>query len=144
MEPISAAAVTSLLVTYGRHLAGIASEVLDDGIRERLRALWDRVRRRFSGDEQAAGALDRLAEQPDNIRRQAALEDHLDEAMRADAEFAAALAELAAEIGPRNFDHIEINDSGAVSIGGNVAISGQQYAAGRDINRTDAEIPKRS
>jgi hypothetical protein len=142
MEPISAAAITSLLVTYGRHLAGIASDVLDEGIAERLRAVWDKVRKRFSGDDQASGALERLAEQPDNSRRQAALEDHLDEIMHTDAEFTASLAELVEQVGSRSYDNIDVRDAGAVAIGGNVTISGGQYTAGRDVNVSDPKADK--
>jgi len=142
MDPVSAAAITSLLVTYGRHLAGIASEVVDEGVAQGLRALWDKVRSRFSADEQASGALDRLAEQPDNSRRQAALEDHLDELMRADSDFAASLAELAEEVRSGGFANIRVQDAGAVAVGGNVTVSGSRYAAGRDINLTDPGLDR--
>ncbi|WP_329477747.1 hypothetical protein OG555_36970 [Kribbella sp. NBC_01484] len=132
MEPVSVAAVTSLLVTYGRHLLGIVGDVVDEGVAERLKALWERVRSRFAGDQQAEGALQRLAEQPDNERRQAAVEDHLDEFMRADPEFMAALTELVAKLAPQREGAVEVNDAGVVALGGTVNIRGR-FAAGRDI-----------
>jgi hypothetical protein len=142
MDPVSTAAITSLLVTYGRHLAGIASDALDDKIADGLRALWEKVRDRFSSNEQATGALDRLAEQPDNTRRQAALEDHLDELMRADADFAASLAVLAERVRSGGHADIQVRDAGAVAIGGSVTIKGGRYTAGRDINLPEPQATK--
>ncbi len=143
MEPISAAVVTSLLVTYGRHLAGIAGGVLDEAIAGRLRALWERVTDRFSGDGQASGALGRLAKEPDNPRRQAAVEDHLDEMMQADPAFASALAELAQQAGSNSFANIDIRDAGSVAIGGNVSITGAGYVAGRDLTVPESRADKK-
>ncbi|MFC3452321.1 hypothetical protein [Amycolatopsis speibonae] len=133
MDAVSAAAITSFLISYGRHLAGVASEVVDEGVTQGLRALWEKVRGRFSADPQASGALERLVEQPDNQRRQAAVEDHLDEAMSADSEFAAALSELAERMKPTGHQSIQVRDAGAVAIGGNVSIKGTRHVAGRDI-----------
>ena len=134
MEPITAAAVTSLLVTYARHLADVAGQVIDRGLTDGLKELWEAVRRRFATDDQADRALDRMADQPDNTRRQAAVEDHLDELMQADDAFAMRLAELAEHVRlAGGFDNIRIRDAGAVAIGGDVAIRGGRYAAGRDI-----------
>jgi len=133
MDAISAAAITSLLINYGRHLAGVASEVVDEGVRQGLRALWEKVRDRLSSDPQASGALDRLAEQPDNQRRQAAVEDHLDEVLSADADFAASLSELVERMKATGRHDIQVRDSGAVAIGGNVSIKGTRQVAGRDI-----------
>ncbi|EMD24215.1 hypothetical protein [Amycolatopsis azurea] len=133
MDAISAAAITSLLINYGRHLAGVASEVVDEGVRQGLRALWEKVRDRFSSDPQASGALDRLAEQPGNQRRQAAVEDHLDEVLSADADFAASLSELVERMKATGRHDIQVRDSGAVAIGGNVSIKGTRQVAGRDI-----------
>lgn len=100
-EAVSAAAITSL-VTYGRHLASVAGEVVDEVVAERLRAVWDNVWSRFSADEQASGpgALEWLATQPDNSRPRAADEDRLGEHIRADPDFTASLAELVARVNP--------------------------------------------
>ncbi|WP_202875646.1 hypothetical protein [Kribbella speibonae] len=127
------AAVTSLLVTYGRHLLGVAGAVVDDGVAERLRALWERVRARFAGDQQADGALARLAEQPDNERRQAAVEDHLDEFMRADPEFVAALTDLLAQLAPQLQGTVEVNDAGIAAFNSTVTLKGKNVA-GRDLH----------
>ncbi len=142
MEPISAVVVTSLLVTYGRHLAGVAGGVLDEAIADRLRALWVRVTNRFSRDEQASGALSRLAMQPDNPRRQAAVEDHLDEMMQADPAFASALAELARQASSDTYANIDIRDVGSVAIGGNVTMTAEGHVAGRDLTVNESPARK--
>ncbi len=133
MDVVSAAAITSLLVSYGKHLAGVASDVVDDGVTRGLRALWEKVRNRFSGDEQASGALARLAEQPENERRQGAVEDHLDDFMSADPHFVEALAKLADEVKAAGYGTIQVRDAGAVAVGGNVSIKGTHHVAGRDV-----------
>jgi hypothetical protein len=134
MDPVSATAITSLLVDYGRHLVGVAGEVLDVGIVKGLRVLWEKVRGHFSADAQASGVFRRFAEQPDNSRRQAGVEDYLEEFMQADADFAASLAELVEQVRSSGYANIQVRDAGAVAIGGDVTISGSRYAAGRDIN----------
>ncbi|WP_284744169.1 hypothetical protein [Amycolatopsis sp. RTGN1] len=133
MDTVSAAAITSLLVSYGKHLADIASDTIDEGVKRGLRALWEKVRSRFSGDEQASGALTRLVDQPENQRRQAAVEDHLDELMSADSDFAAALAELVDQVKLAGYGTIQVRDAGAVAVGGNVSIKGTHHVAGRDV-----------
>lgn len=136
MDPVSVTAITALLVDYGRHLVGVAGDALDAGIVQGLRVLWEKVRSRFMVDAQAAGAFQRFVEQPDNSRRQAAVEDHLEELMQADADFAASLAELVERVRSCGYANIRVRDAGAVAIGGDVTISGGQYTAGRDINVT--------
>jgi hypothetical protein len=137
MDPVSTTAITSLLVDYGRHLVGVAGDVLDAGIAKGLRVLWEKVRSHFLVDAQASGAFQRFAEQPDNVRRQAAVEDYLEELMQADADFAASLAELVEQVRSSGYANIRVRDAGAVAIGGDVTISGSRYAAGRDINLTE-------
>jgi hypothetical protein len=138
MDPVSAAAITSLLVNYGRHLAGVASDVIDEGVTRGLRTLWDKVRTAFSADQQASGALERLAEQPENQRRQAAVEDHLDELMCADSEFAASLKAIVEQLEAAGQRTIQVRDAGAVAIGGNVSLKGTHHVAGRDITVTSS------
>ncbi|RSM57829.1 hypothetical protein DMH03_26110 [Amycolatopsis sp. WAC 01376] len=133
MDAVSAAAITSFLISYGRHLAGVAGAVVDEGVTQGLRSLWEKVRGRFSSDPQASGALERLAEQPENQRRQAAVEDHLDELMAADGDFAAALSELVERLKTTGYPTIQVRDAGALAIGGNVSIKGTRQVAGRDI-----------
>src|SRR5215471_12235155 len=96
MDPVSlaAAAVMPFLVKYAQHLAGVAGKVVDEAVTEKLRAVWDAVKKRFAGDSQADGALGRLAEQPENVRRQGTVEDFLDEVMQRDPAFSAQLARL--------------------------------------------------
>jgi hypothetical protein len=130
-EAVSAAAITSL-VTYGRHLAGVTGEV-HEVVAACLGALWDKVWSRFSAEEQASGALERLATQPDISRRRAAVEDRPDELMRADRDFTASLAELVARATLVGYANLRVRDAVGAAIGGDVTIRGGRYAAGRDI-----------
>jgi hypothetical protein len=133
MEPISASIVVALLAKYGRHLVDAATEVLDDVVKDRMKSVLEAVRSRFSHDPVATGALDRLADQPDNPNRQAAVTDHLDEVLHADPEFGQLLASLVAAV-PATSNQVQVSDSGAVAVGGDVTISGGAIASGRDVS----------
>jgi hypothetical protein len=142
MDPVSlaAAAVMPFLVNYAQHLAGLAGKVVDEAVTDRLRAIWEAVKTRFAGDSQAGGALGRLAEQPDNPRRQAAVEDHLDEVIEKDPAFAAELAQLVRSAErTATISDVVVRDSGAVAMGGDVTISAGGHAAGRDVTISDAK-----
>jgi hypothetical protein len=125
---VSGALVGSLLARHARHRAGLA---VDAPITASLDEIWDLADRRLRVDRQASGALERLVQAPDNVNRQAAVTDHLDEILTADPEFRRQLADVlratAAEPGAA-----WIHETGAVSVGGSVFISGT-YAAGRDV-----------
>jgi hypothetical protein len=45
-------------------------------------------------------------------------------------------------VGERSFESIRVRDAGAVAIGGNVTITGDGYAAGRDVTVNDPGTPK--
>lgn len=136
MDPVSlaAAAVVPFLVTYAQHLAGVAGKVVDEAVTDRLRAVWNAVKKRFADDPQADGALTRLADEPDNPRRQAAVEDHLDEQIQLDPAFAAELARLVGDVERTTMiSDAVIRDSGAVAMGGDVTITAGGHGAGRDV-----------
>jgi hypothetical protein len=131
MDPLSASVLVGLLARYAKHLAGAAEAKLDEATDHALTRLWAAVRARFSSDPHAVSTLDRVAEQPDNELRQAALQSYLSEAMQADREFALELARLAQPVTNTTVT-ADIRNSGAVAAGGNVQISGT-IAAGRDV-----------
>src|SRR5262245_8099288 len=111
---------------------------------EGLRVVWDAVRGRVSRDPRAAGAMDRLADQPANVCRQAAVEDHLDETLRADPQFAAQLSELVRSAVRQDVSDVRVTDAGAVAIGGNVVIRGGTYAVGRALTVGDHASRRRN
>ena len=131
MDAISASVVVGLLARYAHHLAGQAQTAVDDAVQERLAKLWESVRARFQRDPHAAHALDRVAEEPGNELRQAALQDYLAQEMQADRDFCAELARLAQPVTTTTVT-VGVQDSGAVAAGGTVNITGQ-IAAGRDV-----------
>jgi hypothetical protein len=131
MDPISASVVVGLLARYAHHLAGHAQAVVDDAVKDQLRKLWEAVRTRFQRDPHAAHALDRVAEEPGNELRQAALQDYLAQSMQADRDFCAELARLARPVITTTMT-LDVQNSGAVAAGATVNITGQ-IAAGRDV-----------
>jgi hypothetical protein len=131
MDPISASFLVGLLARYASHLAGTAETALDEAVKQRLATLWESVRRRFASDPHAATTLQRVAEQPDNQLRRAALQDYLAEAMRTDRDFYLELARLAQPMMSTTVT-ADVRNSGAVAAGGTVTLSGR-FAAGRDI-----------
>ena len=134
MDPVSVSAITSLVVVYAKHLAGVAGAALDGLLEDTLKETWTAIRDRFRRDDQATGALDRLERDPDNKRRQAAFEDHLEELMAADPAFRDRLAELWSRAQTaRTVSGVQVTDAGAVAVGGDVAIHAGSNAAGRDL-----------
>jgi hypothetical protein len=136
MDPISASVVVGLLARYAHHLAGHAQAAVDDAVKDQLARLWEAVRTRFQRDPHAAHALDRVAEDPGNELRQAALQDYLAQSMQADRDFRVELVRLAQPV-ITTTSTVDVQDSGAVAAGGTVNITGQ-IAAGRDVLRSAA------
>jgi len=144
MEPISTTVVVGLLARYGRHLAGIAGEALDAATKGGLEKLWAAVQARLHRDPGAAAALDRVGAEPDNPRRQAALEDYLEEVMAADSHFKSELSRLVSDLAANGGSidaQVRASNSGAVAVGGNLTISGGRFAAGRDVIATPSSEP---
>jgi hypothetical protein len=140
MEPISTALVLGWLARYAAHLAGVGGQALDSVLLRRMTQLWDAVAARLGTDSSAKSALDRLSEQPDNPRRQGAVEDHLEDALAADPRFAAEVRRLVGALDSRavEISDVRVSNAGAVAFGGDVAIHGGHLAAGRDITTTGA------
>ena len=126
------------LLTYLRHVGGrLADHVagdLDDLVVGKLTAVYDRVRAKVTGDSYAEQALERLEQEPENVRRQGAFEDALMEVMDRDPSFSAALAGLLEDArqaaGPTL---TRIEHSGATSIRGDLSLEGTNVA-GRDLH----------
>ncbi|MFF3455168.1 hypothetical protein ACFYXH_12695 [Streptomyces sp. NPDC002730] len=145
MEPIAASAVVALIASYASHLAGVAGSVIDTLAADRLRGLWDAVTDRFRSEPQAEGALRRLEEQPDNANRRGAVEDHLQELLDTDPEFAQRLAALVRTVEDKpdggSYD-LRVEQSGPVAAGGaKIDIRGGNMAAGRDLSVRGPHTP---
>jgi hypothetical protein len=133
-----AAAAVALLVPYlgqlGGHLAGRVATELTEAVMARLDRLYDRVKARFTDDRAGRRALQRLEEEPEDRLRQASLQDVLAETLEADPRFADELAAMVAEIRAMapTLTQVNISQSGATALGGDVRMSGDTVA-GRDI-----------
>ena len=133
MEPLAVGAVVALIARYAEHLAG---GMLDTAVGERLRRVWDTVTARFRDDPVAEGALRRLQDQPGNANRRAAVEDHLQELVDTDSDFATALAALMRDVqqGGGGANSLSVDNAGAVAVDdARVEIRGGSIAAGRDV-----------
>ncbi len=139
-----AAQAVPMLVTYLRHIGGrlasrAASDV-DDAVMGKLTEFYERVKVRVTGQGFAGQALERLEQDPENERRQGALEDALAETVEADPSFAASLSGLLEEIrrtaGPTL---TRIDQSGATAIHGDVSLQGTNVA-GRDLHVGDQRL----
>ena len=137
MELVSAALVVKLLSGYAATLGGFvvsaAAPALEGFAKERIAALVDAVRKRFSGDAAANDALDRLDKAPEDPRRQGAVEERLDEVLQADPEFAELLTELVEAARTSVSGPVTVENSGATAVGGSVTITAHGDAAGRDV-----------
>ena len=129
-DPVTAVTTVSLLITFLTGAVQRAGEQSGEAAQGAIRALFGHVRDRFRGDDYAARALQRLEENPDNERRQAAVVDILAEKLEEDPGFADEVRKLLDDVreagGP-----ISIQDGGAVAINGDVIINADR-AAGRD------------
>jgi hypothetical protein len=142
MDPISAGTIVSLLVKYVRHVSELAGNATDEAVTGWLRGIWDAVATRFKGDQQAEGALGRLVDSPEDTRRQAAVEGHLDDLLQADHEFVLQLTKLLQNSPEQNIADVRVTNSGAAIIGdGSIEISGM-IASGRDV-AVDLTSPQR-
>jgi hypothetical protein len=136
VEPVTTITAVSLLAMY---LKGLSEEAgkrtaagLDDGTRHGLRRLYETVKRRLSRDSYADETLSRVQAEPDNERRRRALQDVLDELVETDVDFARELAGAVADARRAAGDSIQIDNSGAVAVQGNVVMRGTNVA-GRDL-----------
>jgi hypothetical protein len=131
-----ATAAVSLIAAFlgrvGEQAADQAAGGLGQAAVEKLRRLYEAVKRGVAPDSSAQGALERLEQQPGNQRRQGALEDAVAEMAEADQGFREELARLLEEVQAAAGDKIEIGESGAVAMHGDVIMRGT-YVAGRDM-----------
>ena len=137
MDPVAlASAAASLIAAFlgrvGEQAADRAAGELGEAAVGRLRGLYEAVKRRLAPGTFAQGALERLEQQPENDRRRAALEDALVELAEVDQGFREELSGLVEEVKTAGGDRIEISESGAVAIHGDVRMRGT-YVAGRDM-----------
>jgi hypothetical protein len=137
VDPISASVVVGLLAQYAKHLAGVSSSAVDEQLKKGISALWTTVTRQLRREPTSAATLDRMMAEPDNPRRRAAVEDHLEEALRDDPAFRSDVANALRAV-PSAHVTAHVENSGAVVTGGTLSISGH-LAAGRDVvvPRTD-------
>ncbi|MDP9207967.1 MAG: hypothetical protein M3O65_05615, partial [Actinomycetota bacterium] len=117
-----------------------------EAVMVRLDRLYDRLKARFAGDGTGRLALERLAEQPEDPRRQASLQHVLAQALETDPRFAAELVAMVGEIRAAapalTMTQVNVSQSGATAAGGgDVRMSGETVA-GRDITINEGRRSK--
>ena len=121
----SRVAATSVMPLLVAHATGTPSGQTSE--------VWASVAACFARKPDAAAALQRLVDRPEDPRRAGAVEDYLEEILDADPSFAGALAAILEEdsavINPAP---TIITDAGAVAFG-NLHINAGRDAAGRDL-----------
>jgi len=132
--PTLATSAVALIVPYiakaGEAIAEKAGQAVWDSFAGKAKALYDGLKAKFAGDEDAASALKQLENKPDSEGRQAALKEVLEEKIQADPTFAEMLLQLVAEL----------KQSGGDTITQILAISGgkvgkvTQIGKARDVN----------
>jgi hypothetical protein len=143
VDPISVSVVVGLLAQYAKHLAEVSSAGVDEQMKKSIGSLWTAVTRRLRRDPTSAATLERLMAEPDNPRRRAAVEDHLEEALRSDPDFRNEVASALNAVRAGSIT-VRAENSGAVAAGGTVTISGGHSAAGRDVVIPRTEPERRS
>jgi hypothetical protein len=134
MDPaLLAATAVSLVSGYlSRHGTDVADRIGDAAV-ERLGDVWRWMRDRLRGEKGADGALQRLDEKPTDQRSQGAVEFLLAQVIERDAALADQLAELVQAVDDERPGIVaQITESGAVSVHGDVKLTGTQVA-GRDL-----------
>lgn len=131
VEPVTTITIVSLLAGFLGGAAQKAGEGTVDAAQLGLKQIYQRVKSRLQGDEYAVKTLERVEEEPLNELRQGALADVLEDIIRKDPAFESDLKDLVEEVVAASGDEIQITDSGAVAIGGNVVQLGERVA-GRD------------
>lgn len=137
MDPMTlASAAVGMLGPFLAKLAesgmAKAGENMADAAGERLGALYNAVKSRFSGDTYQEAVLRGAEDRPDNPTRLNALEGVLAEVLEADPDFADTLSRLLDAAQAAGVQALRVSDSGAVA-GGDVTMRGT-YVAGRDLH----------
>jgi hypothetical protein len=144
MDPatLAAAVLPAVLAWLRKAGGGVLDDVAESAgtaVVDKLKQIYQAVRARFSGDEFAERALDRVAEDTESVPRQRTLEAVLAERLSDDPDFAGALDDLLNALSDADRASIVAINTG-IAAGGNVTQSGR-YVAGRDLTINDRGTP---
>lgn len=135
MDPATLATSTvALIVPYlakaGEAIAAKAGQAVWDSFAGKAKALYDGIKAKFAGDEDAATALKQLENKPDSEGRQASLKEVLEGKIQADPTFADMLSQLVAEVKQSGGDTI----TQTLQICGGLIGKVTQIGKARDVN----------
>ncbi|MDB5307964.1 MAG: hypothetical protein JWO38_2166 [Gemmataceae bacterium] len=110
-----------VLVQTGKDITEVARKSLVDRIGKGASDVACRLWSRISGTESAKKAAERVAADPENSKKQTALEVEIDELLLADTAFVAEIRQLLAAIGTKiGGNVVNATGDGSVAVGGNV------------------------
>lgn len=92
------ALIVPYLAKAGEAIAEKTGQAVWDSFAGKAKALYESLKAKFAGDEDAATALKQLENKPHSEGRQAALKEVLEEKIQADPTFAEMLRQLIAEV----------------------------------------------
>lgn len=135
MDPATLATNAVLLIVLylakaGETIAEKAGQAVWDSFAEKAKALYESLKAKFAGDEDAATALKQLENKPDSEGRQAALKEVLEEKIQADPTFAEMLRQLVPEV----------KQSGGDTITQTLTISGEQVGKVIQIAKVQGDV----
>lgn len=122
-----------LLQQAGQAVTEAAGKKLGEGVWERAKALWGKLRPHVAASEPARGALEDLAERSGDARALGAAELQLEKILKAEPGLAEELAEILRAAGPRA-SWVHAGEHNAIALGDrSVAAAGGSIAAGGDV-----------
>jgi hypothetical protein len=134
---LAVAALVQYVASKGAHLVRRAGRDLDKGVDDGLDRVYDAVKARIVGDRSAERTLRELEAEPTDARVQGRLENALEGLVESDPAFGAHLSALLDVVAERSsLGRVDIRDSGAVALQGDVNLRGKNVA-GRDLTVGD-------
>jgi hypothetical protein len=113
--------VLPVLVQAGTDIAEATRRTLVDKIGKGAADVACKLWSRISGSASATKAAERVANDPDNTKKQNALEVEIEDLLKADSDFAAELKQLLDVVDPRIVGNVVTASApGAIAVGGNV------------------------
>lgn len=132
-----ATSAVSLVVPYlaklGKDVAADIGEKVSEHVSDKVKALYEKIKGKFMGDNYASRTLERLEEKPEDKGRQDMMVSVLKESLPNDPQFQRMLGQLLAEIQLAGVGNTTQSGSGVMATHGGVAAGAGGYAAGGNI-----------
>ena len=135
LESVAASAVSlvaSFLVDAGKTLAGEFGKDLSDHMKNKIKELYETIKRKFANYSYASESLKRFEEKPEDKERQIIMESILRESFMDDPKFQKSLNQLITEINQMKGDIIQ-SGNGVIANDHSMAAGENGIVAGGNI-----------